>query len=329
MLKRRDVLIGASALAVATPLQATATTTPPLDIVTKAIPKTGEHIPVIGLGTSEPFNLGSTSGIFYLYDEFIDALLGRESTSNRLAQRRKVLEIFFAQGGTLIDTSPKYGSAESVIGELMSRIDNAHAHLFAATKVWAEGKDVGITQMNASMQKLGVDRMDLMQVHNLTDWQTHLPTLRAWKAEGKIRYIGITTSRGRRHAALSEIMKNEDVDFVQFSYSIDERSAEKTLLSIAADKGIATVINRPFRRGDIFQTVKDKPLPDWVSEIGVETWGQYFLKFVVSHPAVTCAIPATGKPHHMLDNMGANVGGLPDAAMRAEMVTYFESLSSR
>jgi diketogulonate reductase-like aldo/keto reductase len=218
-----------------------------------------------------------------------------------------------------------YGSAESVVGELLKKVSNKQA-LFAATKVWTYGKRGGIEQMQNSMRRMGVDVMDLMQIHNLRDWKIHLPTLRQWKEEGKIRYIGITTSHGRLHAELEQIMQKEPLDFVQFSYSIGNRTVEDRLLPLAADRGVATLINRPFERGELFQRVKGKSLPDWSVEFDCRSWGQFFLKFIVSHPAVTCVIPATSKVHHMQDNMSAGLGHLPTETMRRRMIDTMESL---
>jgi len=235
------------------------------------------------------------------------------------------LQTFFDNGGAVIDSSPMYGSAESVVGELLKKVSNKQA-LFAATKVWTYGKQNGIEQMQNSMRRMGVDVMDLMQIHNLRDWKIHLPTLRQWKEEGKIHYIGITTSHGRSHAELEQIMRKEPLDFVQFSYSIGNRTVEERLLPLAADRGVATLINRPFERGELFQRVKGKSLPDWSAEFDCRSWGQFFLKFIVSHPAVTCVIPATSKVYHMQDNMSAGLGRLPTETMRRRMIDTMESL---
>ena len=274
--------------------------------IKKAIPKTGEQLPVIGMGTSRTFDIGS------------DPKMRK--------QLAEVLQIFFDQGGALIDSSPMYGKAEQVTGDLLKTVNNTQ-NLFAATKVWTWGKDEGIAQMQRSSQRMGVKVFDLMQIHNLRDWEVQLETLKAWKAEGKVRYIGITTSHGRFHDELEVILENEPFDFVQLSYNIMNRAVEQRLLPIAKERGMATLVNRPFARGDLFGVVKGQALPDWARDIDVKSWGQFFLKFVVSHPAVTCAIPATSKPHHMLDNMGAGWGRLPDAAMRQRMIRYLESLT--
>jgi diketogulonate reductase-like aldo/keto reductase len=218
-----------------------------------------------------------------------------------------------------------YGSAESVLGELLTGVNNRNA-LFAATKVWTDGKASGIRQMHQSMARMRVDRFDLMQIHNLRDWKVHIETLKAWKEQGKIRYLGITTSHNRAHEELMRALKAESFDFVQFTYNIGNRESEKRLLPLAQDRGIATLINRPFQRGRLFHHVKGMPLPDWAREFDCATWGQFFLKFTLSHPATTCVIPATSKPHHMVDNMAAGFGRLPDAAMRKRMIAYVESL---
>jgi diketogulonate reductase-like aldo/keto reductase len=273
-------------------------------LIRKTIPVSGETLPVIGLGTWQTFDVGD------------------EAALSSLAE---VLQVFFDQGGELIDSSPMYGSAELVIGELLKRVGHRE-RLFAATKVWTDGEQAGIRQMEDSLRKWGIRRFDLMQIHNLRDWRTHLKTLRSWKAEGKIRYIGITTSHGRSHREMAEIMRNEPLDFVQFTYNIEDRGAEERLLPLAADQGLAVLINRPYQRGDLFRKVKGKALPDWAADCDCTSWGQFFLKFIVSHPAVTCVIPATAKVHHLRDNMAAGFGHLPNAAMRKRMADYYAKL---
>lgn len=275
------------------------------EIIKKPIPSSGERLPVIGMGTSGTFDIGNDP-------EALDNL-------------EKVLKAFFDHGGILIDSSPMYGSAEEVVGRLFSRI-SVPGDRFVATKVWIEGRQAGIEQMHQSMVKMHVQRIDLMQIHNLLDWRTHIETLQQWKAEGKIRYTGITTSHGRDHEELAEILKHHHFDFVQFSYNMVEREAEKDLLPLATDRGIAVLVNRPFMRGDVFAKIRHEKLPDWAGEIGCRTWAQFLLKYAVSHPSVTCAIPATAKVHHMLENMGANFGVLPDLHMRLEMEQYFRGL---
>jgi diketogulonate reductase-like aldo/keto reductase len=270
-------------------------------LVTKPIPSTGEQIPVIGLGTSRTFDAAAGAG------------------RSALAP---VLQAFFDHGGTLIDSSPMYGAAEEVVGELLRR--TRPGRVFAATKVWIDGKRAGIAQMERSLRLWGVPRFDLMQIHNLRDWQVHLETLKEWKASGRVRYVGITTSHGRMHEELEQALRRERFDFVQLSYNLEDREAERRLLPLCADRGVAVLVNRPFQRGGLFDKVRGKALPPWARELEIASWGQLFLKFAVSHPAVTCAIPATSKVKHMEDNMGAGHGALPDAAMRARMVRFVE-----
>ena len=273
--------------------------------ITRAIPSSGEQIPVIGMGTSRTFDAGDNPAI--------------------RKQLQEVLQAFFDNGGALIDSSPMYGNAEEVVGDLLKNIPNKDS-LFAATKVWTYGKQAGINQMHRSMQRMGVAVMDLMQIHNLRDWKIHLPVLRQWKAEGKIRYIGITTSHGRSHAELEQIMRSETLDFVQLTYNIGNRTAEERLLPLAADRGMATLINRPFQRGALFKKLKGQSVPEWTQEFDCQSWGNFFLKFLLSHPAVTCIIPATSKVHHMQDNMAAGFGKLPTPKMRQRMLSYIDSL---
>jgi len=273
--------------------------------IVKKIPASGELLPVIGLGTSRTFDaLGDTE---------------------LLSQLKKVLHIFFDKQGTLIDSSPMYGGAEAVIGKLLKQVNNDQ-NLFAATKVWTYGKQSGISQMEQSRQLWGIKRFDLMQIHNLRDWEAHYETLKQMKVEGKIRYIGVTTSHGRFHDELEVLLETLPFDFVQLSYNINNRDVENRLLPIALDKGIAVIVNRPYQRGDLFSDVRGKALPTWASDIDVSSWGQFFLKYVVSHPAVSCAIPATTKVKHLLDNMSAQFGRLPDVKMRKEMIRYFKSV---
>ena len=277
----------------------------PGPILVNTIPSTGETLPVIGMGTWITFNVG--------YDKA------------QRAERVKVLQAFFDAGGGMIDSSPMYGSSEAVIGHCLERIGN-RGNLFSATKVWTVSKQLGIRQMKDSQGLWGVERFDLMQVHNLLDWQAHLETLKAWKAEGRVRYIGITTSHGRRHGDMARVMAEEPIDFVQFTYNVLDREAEERLLPLAADRGLAVIINRPFQRGSLFDRFERHPLPAWAAEFDCANWAQFFLKFVVSHPAVTCAIPATSRVDHMIENMGAAYGRVPDAAMRARMIRYIEDL---
>lgn len=273
--------------------------------IRKAIPTSGETLPVIGMGSARTFDVGGNV-------QARSALL-------------PVLQTFFDRGGALIDSSPMYGSAEQVIGDLLQRTRNTQ-RLFAATKVWIDGRQAGIEQMQRSMRRVGVERFDLMQIHNLRDWRVHLDTLKEWKAAGRVRYIGITTSHGRFHDELETILATEPFDFVQLSYNISDRAVEQQLLPLAHERGIAVLVNRPYQKGDLFAKVRKQPLPVWAEEFDCSSWGQFFLKYIVSHPAVTCAIPATSKLHHMLDNMGAGFGRLPDAAMRRRMEQFYQAL---
>lgn len=302
---RRTFLLGAGAVVVTVTMAPHNLLSQNRTPIQRAIPSSGELLPIIGMGTSRTFNVDD--------DPIIKA------------QLVEVVQAFFENGGTVIDTSPMYGRSESVVGDLL-KITTKHDKVFAATKVWTDGRQKGIEQMEQSKQRMGVELIDLMQIHNLRDWKTHLPVLREWKQQGKLRYIGITTSHGRDHKELEQILAKEDLDFVQFSYNLEDRIVESRLLPLAAGRGIATLINRPFQRGDLFRKVKGTEIPDWSAEIGCRTWGQYFLKFIAGHPAVTCLIPATSKVHHMKDNMEAGFGLLPDAAMRKRMIEHYEAL---
>lgn len=272
----------------------------------RAIPKTGETLPAVGMGSWLTFAVG-------------------EDPEAR-AQRLQVLRAFFAAGGHLIDSSPMYGTSEAVIGYCLQKLD-ADDRVFAASKVWTVGWQAGIRQMRHSRRLWGVKRFDLMQVHNLLDWRTQLETLKGWKHEGRIRYIGVTTSHGRRHAELERIMEQEDVlDFVQFTYNILDCDAEQRLLPLAAERKLAVIINRPFQGGELFHYVAGRPLPAWAAEFDCHNWAQFFLKYIISHPAVTCAIPATSRADHMRENMGSLQGRLPQAGLRKKMQAYFHHL---
>lgn len=277
----------------------------PAGLIRRAIPKTGEQLPVIGMGSWITFNVGDNPVL--------------------RTERVKVLQAFFDLGGAVIDSSPMYGSSEEVIGHCLARIENDGA-LFSATKVWTPLQWLGRDQMARSEQLWGTDRFDLMQVHNLLDWDAHLETLVEWKEQGRIRYIGMTTSHGSRHEKLEEIMRSQPIDFVQFTYNILDREAEARLLPLAAERGLGVLINRPFRRGYLMDHFERFPLPDWAAEFDASNWAQFLLKFIVSHPAVTCAIPATTRVDHMHENMGACIGRLPETATRVRMISYVESL---
>tara|TARA_R110002094_G_scaffold51157_5_gene62725 strand:- start:1544 stop:2476 length:933 start_codon:yes stop_codon:yes gene_type:complete len=309
MLSRRQLLSITATLAAvhALPPQAAAVGAKSEAIV-RTIPSSGEPLPVIGMGTSRTFDVAAS-----------------EAAAQPLMA---VLEAFFAGGGTVIDSSPMYGKAEQRVGDLL-RAMPARPPVFAATKVWTEGREAGIAQMQQSAQRMAVDRFDLIGVHNLTDWRTQLDTLKRWKDEGKVRYIGITTSHGRDHAEFLRVMREEPLDFVQFSYNIADRRAEEELLPTAAERGIATMINRPYQRGELFSASRGVALPPVATELGCSSWGQFFLKFILAHPAVTCVIPATSSPKHMRDNMQAGVGRVPDTTQRKEMLEAFAALQTK
>lgn len=284
---RRGVLQAGAALAVG----ATGGST----MLTRPIPRTGEALPAIGLGTWQTFDVGPSD-----------------------AERRplrEVLQRFFAAGGKLIDSSPMYGRAEAVVGDLL-REGKHQGQAFLATKVWTSGREAGIQQMKQSMAKMGTARMDLMQVHNLVDWRTHLATLREWKAQGLVRYIGVTHYQLSAFDELERIIAQESIDFVQVPYSVGVREAEKRLLPAAKDHATAVIVMRPFEAGSLFHDVRSRPLPPVAATLGCTSWAQLFLKFILSNPAVTCAIPATANPEHLADNMRAGTGPLPDEAAR-------------
>lgn len=269
----------------------------------RKIPSSGEMLPVVGVGTWRTFDVGA-------------------KPEDR-APLAEVLRLLFEAGGSVIDTSPMYGSAEAVVGDLLSAA-NAREKAFIATKVWTTGRDSGIAQMRNSMRLLKTDRIDLMQIHNLVDWRAHLPTLRAWKAEGRIRYLGITHYTQSAHDELESVMRSEKWDFVQINYALDDRAVEKTLLPLANQRGIAVIVNQPFGGGGLLRKLMSRKLPDWAGEIGVTSWAQLLLKFVLANPAVTCVIPGTGKPEHMKDNLQAGFGVYPDAALLQKMIAEIQ-----
>ena len=274
--------------------------------VTRAIPNSGERLPVIGLGTWQTFDVGNDAAA--------------------RAPLREVLEILARSGGSVVDSSPMYGSSESVAGELIAGL-GMRDRLFLATKVWTSGRAEGVRQMETSLRRLRVERLDLMQVHNLLDVATQTKTLKDWKAAGRVRYIGITHYTSSAFGEVERWLRTGDYDFVQINYSLDEREAEKRLLGMAAERRVAVIVNRPFGQGSLFRRVRGKRLPEWAqAELGVASWAQFFLKWIVGHPAVTCAIPGTSKPEHMRDNLAAGTGPLPDAAQRARMVEHLEKL---
>jgi len=271
----------------------------------KPIPSSGERVPAIGMGTWITFNIGDDP--------------------DALAVRRQILGAFFDAGGGIIDSSPMYGSAEAVLGHTLPA-DARSRGLFAATKVWTRDGASGPAEIETSRRLWDLPRFDLLQVHNLLAWEEHLETLKDMRADGQVRYIGITTSHGRRHRDLEQIMEQEPIDFVQLTYNVIDREAERRLLPLARERGIAVIANRPYRGGDLPDRGAGRPLPGWGAEIGCETWPQALLTFIVSHPAVTCAIPATSRVDHMRENMAAARGPLPDAALRQRIAADFAAL---
>ncbi len=292
--QRRRALQAAAALLLTMPDARSA----PAGLITRPIPRSGERLPAVGLGTYDTFDV----------------------PRDRLAQTelQDVLRRFIALGGKVVDSSPMYGHAEAAVGTLATTL-NAQKSLFLATKVWTSGRNEGIRQMEESMRLLQTKAIDLMQVHNLLDLKTHLPVLRDWKKSGRIRYLGITHYTAGSHAELEKLVRSGDFDFVQFNYSLDEPEAEARLLPACADSGTATLINRPFSQAGLFSKVRGKTLPPWCGDFDCSSWAQFFLKWIISHPAVTCAIPGTRLVRHIEDNMAASTGRLPDAALRQKM----------
>jgi aryl-alcohol dehydrogenase-like predicted oxidoreductase len=273
--------------------------------LTRAIPRSGEQLPVVGLGTWQTFDVGPGAA--------------------ERAELKEVLKLLVEQGARVVDSSPMYGQAERVVGDLATDL-GIHQKLFIATKVWTQGRDAGIRQMENSFKLLRAPRIDLMQVHNLVDVPTHIKTLREWKTAGRIRYLGITHYHDGAYRDLERLVKTREYDFVQFNYSMTEREAEERLLPLCADSGTAVLINRPFAQASLFSRVKGKPLPPWAAEFDCTSWAQFFLKYLLGHPAVTCVIPGTRRTAHLKDNLRAGIGRLPDAAMRKRMVEHVERL---
>jgi diketogulonate reductase-like aldo/keto reductase len=265
----------------------------------RKIPSSSELLPVVGCGTWRTFDVG-----------------GKPADRAPLAE---VLKVMFDAGGSLIDSSPMYGAAEGVVGDLLAAA-GTRDKAFIATKVWTSGRDNGIAQMKKSMALLKTDRLDLMQIHNLVDWRVHLPTLRAWKTEGRIRYLGVTHYTQSAHEELEAVLRAEKWDFVQINYALDDRAVERRLLPAAAERGTAVIVNQPFGGGGLLRKLSGRKLPAWAAEIGCTSWAQILLKFVLANPAVTCVIPGTGKPEHMKDNVQAGLGAYPDAALLKRMV---------
>ena len=269
-------------------------------MITRLIPSMKEALPIIGLGTYRVLDVQPGSADYRELPGVLDAL--------------------FAAGGSVIDSSPMYGRAEQTVGELLAA-KNSRAKAFIATKVWTQGKQAGIAQMENSFRLLRTDRIDLMQIHNLVDWRTHLPTLRQWKAQGKIRYIGITHYTSSAYDAVEAALKAETFDFLQINYALDDRDAEKRILPLAMDRGVAVLCNRPFGGGGLLSRLKEKALPGWAADVGAKSWAQLALKFVLTNPAITCAIPGTGKPTNMMDDASAGIGKLLDESQKRELIS--------
>jgi diketogulonate reductase-like aldo/keto reductase len=277
----------------------------PGPILTRPIPSSGEKLPLVGLGSWITFNVG-------------DDPAARDSCA-------EVMRAFFQQGGRLIDSSPMYGSSQEVIGYGLHKLGGP-SPLFSADKVWISSAARGVEQVEESRRRWGVARFDLLQVHNLMSWEEHLPKLFAMKSAGRLRYVGVTTSDGRRHDEVERILKSQPIDFVQFSYNVLDRESEERLLPLARERRVAVICNRPLRRGDLIRKVERSPLPPWAAEIDCANWAQVLLKFIVSHPAVSCAIPATSRVDHVRENIGASYGRLPDEAMRRRIAAQVEKL---
>jgi diketogulonate reductase-like aldo/keto reductase len=275
------------------------------ELLERRIPRGNESLPVVGLGTWQVFDVAGDTV--------------------RLGQARDTLRAFADGGGRVVDSSPMYGSSESVTGQLAGELGVA-PKLWVATKVWTTGRQAGIDQMGESMRRLRVEPVDLMQVHNLVDAATHLATLREWKAAGRVSHVGVTHYHAGAHADLERAISRNDVDFVQVNFSLAEPEAEGRLLKAAADRGVAVLVNRPFAEGAMFRRVQGRPVPDWAEKAGCGSWAQFFLKWILAQPAVTCVIPGTRNPRHVADNLGAAAGPLPDAALRARMASHFRSL---
>jgi len=303
---RREILEIAAGAGVAAALPFGRARAAAAPVLTRPIPRTGERLPVVGLGTAIVFDIG-------------------EDAAKR-AERRAVIQTMIDGGGRLIDTAPSYGTAETVLGDLLSSMA-ARDKVFLATKVRVTGREDSIAEMQESLRRLRTGKVDLMQLHNVSDAKTELRTLKEWQQKSHTRYIGITHSQARANDRLAEVMRREKPEFVQLNYSLAERSVEERLLPLAADTGTAVLVNLPFGRGKLFSAVRGKTLPEWAREFDAASWGQFFLKYLLAHPAVTCVIPGTDKPEYMLDNLDAGRGRLPDAAMRRKMVDFWNALS--
>ncbi|WFM70740.1 aldo/keto reductase [Halomonas sp. CKK8] len=304
-LSRRRLLRGLLATAAITALPSAGGLARAAEPLTRELLGTGEALPRVGLGSWITFNVGD------------DPVLLEECTA--------VMAAFFAAGGRLIDSSPMYGSSQATIGHALERLE-AVDRVYAADKVWTSSPAEGPAQIATSRQAWGVPRFDLLQVHNLLGWEGHLETLQAMKAAGEVRHLGITTSHGRRHEELERIMRHAPLDSVQLTYNIVDREAESRLLPLARERGIGVIANRPFQRKRLIRRLAGKPLPPWAAEIGATTWAQFILKFIISHPAITCAIPATTRVDHVRENLAAAREPLPDDAMRRRMADHVRGL---
>lgn len=305
-MNRRDLLTALGATAVARALSRVQMPIEvPTPILTRPVPSSGEQLPLIGLGSWITFNVGNDPAA--------------------RAGCAEVVRRFAARGGRVIDSSPMYGSSEDVIGYAIARLTDRRA-IFASEKVWTSSGAEGPTQVEETRRRWGLAHLDLLQVHNLEGWEAHLPMLFEMKKSGAVRYVGITTSHGRRAAETERLMRTQPIDFVQFTYNVADREPEERLLPLAHDRGIAVIINRPFREGALLADLRGKPLPAWSAEFGGGTWPTFLLKFIVSHPAVTCAIPATSDPAHVEENIGVAYGPLPDEPTRKRMADYVASL---
>ena len=281
--------------------------TQPAGMLTRPVPSSGENVPVIGMGTWITFNVGNSEAL-------------RQS-------RLEILRTFFELGGGVVDSSPMYGTAQDVLGWCLQRLPaNSSRNLVSATKIWTPAGGNGPEQMADARTLWGLPKIDIMQVHNLVDWQDHLKAIREARERGLVRYTGVTTSHGSRHDRLAHIMQTEPLDFIQLTYNVLDRKPESRLLPMAADKGIGVIVNRPFQRGSLIDRLESEPLPGWAADYGIANWPQFLLKFIISHPAVTCAIPATSQVGHMRENMAAMHGPMPDAATRRKMLDYVEAL---
>lgn len=309
-ISRRDMLkmgVVAGAGLALKDLPAFAQTSQPASLIQRPIPSSGERLPIVGIGTARRYDVGPSAA--------------------ERAPLREVLARYPALGGKLVDTAPSYGSAETVVGDLVKKL-GSRDQLFLATKVRKQERKAGYDELIQSFVNLKTEMIDLIEVHNLVGIENMLPLLREWKQEGRIRYVGVSTSNSRQYPEFIEMMKKEDLDFIQVNYSILSRKAEEEILPLARDRGMAVLVNLPYSRGQVFQRAGTRALPDWTSEFDVDSWGQFCLKYILSHPSVTCVIPGTAKLKYLEDNLGAARGRMPDAAMRTRMEQFYDELPS-